>query len=71
MPNQWMSLRLGAVNSWGGAVRGFWTAELHRQWTAMANEMVRQSRRLGQDLDGADRQPQADASPLSATLRPA
>ena len=35
-------LWLTAVNSWAGAARGFWTAELHRQQTAMANEMVRQ-----------------------------
>ena len=42
MPNPWMSLWLSAANSSAGAVRGFWTAELHRQQTAMANEMVRQ-----------------------------
>ena len=42
MRNPWMSLWLTAVNSWAGAARGFWTAELHRQQTAMANEMVRQ-----------------------------
>jgi hypothetical protein len=43
MPNPWMSFWLSAVNSWAGAVRGFWTAELHRQQTAMANEMVHQT----------------------------
>ena len=43
MPNPWMSLWLSAANSWAGTVRGFWTAELHRQRTAMANEMVRQT----------------------------
>jgi hypothetical protein len=43
MPNPWMSLWLSAADSWAGAVRGFWTAEMHRQQTAMANEMVRQS----------------------------
>ena len=42
MPNPWVSLWLSAANSWASAVRGFWTAELHRQQTAMANEMVRQ-----------------------------
>ena len=42
MRNRWMSLWLTAVNSWAGAARGFWTAELYRQQTAMANEMVRQ-----------------------------
>jgi hypothetical protein len=43
MPNLWMSLWLSAANSWAGAVRGFWTAELHRQQTAMANEVVRRT----------------------------
>ncbi|HEX6144095.1 MAG TPA: hypothetical protein VFZ01_15355 [Geminicoccaceae bacterium] len=43
MPNPWMSLWLSAANSWAGAARGFWTAEMHRQQTAMANEMVRQT----------------------------
>jgi hypothetical protein len=43
MRNPWMSLRLSAANSWAGAMRGLWTAELHRQQTAVANEMVRQS----------------------------
>ena len=43
MRNPWMSLWLSDANSWAGAVRSFWTAELHRQRTAMANEMVRQT----------------------------
>ena len=43
MPNPWMSLWLSAANSWAGAARGFWTAEMHRQQTALANEMVRQT----------------------------
>ncbi len=43
MTNPWMSLWLSAANSWAGAMRGFWTAEAHRQQTAMANEMLRQS----------------------------
>jgi hypothetical protein len=42
MPNPWLSLWLSAANSWTSAVRSFWTAELRRQQTAMANEMVRQ-----------------------------
>jgi hypothetical protein len=37
-----MSLWLSAANSWAGAVRGFWTAEMRRQQTAMINEMSRQ-----------------------------
>jgi hypothetical protein len=41
--NPWMSLWLSAANSWAGAMRGLWTAELHRQQTAMANEMIRQT----------------------------
>ena len=43
MPNLWLSLWLSAANSWAGAAHGFWTAELRRQQTAMANEIVRQS----------------------------
>ena len=42
MPNPWLSLWLSAANSWAGAARGFWTAELHRQQSAITNEMVRQ-----------------------------
>jgi hypothetical protein len=42
MPNPWMSLWLSAANSWANAVRGFWTAELHRQQMSMANDMARQ-----------------------------
>jgi hypothetical protein len=42
MPNPWMSLWLSAANAWAGAVRGFWTAEMRRQQTAMINEMTRQ-----------------------------
>jgi hypothetical protein len=43
MTNPWMSMWLSAANSWAGAIRGVWTAELHRQQTAMANEMWRQT----------------------------
>jgi hypothetical protein len=43
MPNLWVSLWLSAANSWAGAVRGFWTAELHRQQRTMADELVRQT----------------------------
>lgn len=43
MGNPWMSLWLSAANSWAGAMRGLWTAELHRQQTAIANEMIRQT----------------------------
>jgi hypothetical protein len=43
MPNPWLSLWLSAANSWAGAMRGLWTAELHRQQTAIANEMARRT----------------------------
>ena len=43
MPNPWLSLHLSAANSRAGAMRGLWTAELHRQQTAAANEMIRQT----------------------------
>ena len=39
--NPWLSLWLSAANTWAGAARGFWTAEMHRQQTAMLNEMTR------------------------------
>ncbi len=42
MANPWMSLWLSAANAWAGAARGFWTAEMRRQQTAMLNEMTRQ-----------------------------
>ncbi|WP_135466958.1 hypothetical protein [Crenalkalicoccus roseus] len=42
MANPVMSMWLSAANAWAGAMRGFWTAELHRQQTAMMNEMLRQ-----------------------------
>jgi hypothetical protein len=43
MCNHWMSMWLSAANNWAGAMRGVWTAELHRQQTPMAYEMVRQT----------------------------
>jgi hypothetical protein len=43
MPNPWMSFWLSAANAWAGALRGFWTAQMRRQQTAIANEMVRQT----------------------------
>ena len=43
MHNPWMSLWRSAANAWAGAVRGFWTAELHRQQTAIVNQLVRQT----------------------------
>ena len=46
MSNPWLSLWLSAANSWAGAARGFWAAELHRQQTAMMNEMIRQTVRF-------------------------
>jgi hypothetical protein len=46
MPNPWMSLWLSAANTWAGAVRAFWTAEMRRQQTAMINEMTRQAVRF-------------------------
>ena len=46
MSNPWLSLWLSAANTWAGAARGFWTAELHRQQAAMMNEMSRQTMRF-------------------------
>ncbi|PVE22163.1 hypothetical protein DC522_22405 [Microvirga sp. KLBC 81] len=43
--NPWLSLWLSAANTWAGAARGFWAAELHRQQKAMVNEMTRPAAR--------------------------
>ena len=40
MRNPLMSLWVSAANSWAGAMRSLWTAELHRQQAALANEMI-------------------------------
>jgi len=46
MPNPWLSLWLSAANSWAGAARAFWTAEMRRQQSAITNEMIRQAMRF-------------------------
>jgi hypothetical protein len=46
LSNPWLSLWMSAANSWAGAARGFWTAEMHRQQSAMMNEMIRQTVRF-------------------------
>jgi hypothetical protein len=53
-----MSVWLSAANSWAGAARGFWTAEMRRQQTAMINEMIRQMLRF---WTGAWTQPSSGA----------
>jgi hypothetical protein len=40
MKNPWLSVWLSAANTWAGAARGFWTAEMHRQQGAVAREMT-------------------------------
>ena len=43
MKNPWMSLWLSGANSWAGAARGLWAAELpvdeHPPWRAFAGEL--------------------------------
>jgi hypothetical protein len=39
--NPWLSLWLSAANTWAGAARGFWTAEMQRQHKALSNTMAR------------------------------
>ncbi len=46
MSNPWLSFWLSAANSWAGAARGFSTAELRRQQSALVNEMTRQTLRF-------------------------
>jgi hypothetical protein len=53
-----MSVWLSAAKAWTGAVRGFWTAEMRRQETAMINEMTRQMVRF---WAGAWAQPTSNA----------
>ena len=38
--NPWMSLWLSAANTWAGAARGFWAAEMSRQQKAVLKEMT-------------------------------
>jgi hypothetical protein len=44
--NPWLSLWLGAANTWAGAARSFWSAELQRQQKTMLNEMRKPRGRL-------------------------
>lgn len=46
MSNPFLSLWLSQANAWTGAMRGFWTAEMHRQQTQMLNEMTQQAIRF-------------------------
>ena len=43
MKNPFLSFWLSAANQWAGAGRGLWLAELHRNQTAILNEMTRQA----------------------------
>lgn len=42
MKNPFMSFWLSAANQWASASRGLWMAEMHRQQTAMLDQMTRQ-----------------------------
>lgn len=60
MSNPWLGFWLSAANSWAGAARGFWTAELRRQQQAIVNEMIRQTLRFWTQAlapPGTDRKP--------------
>jgi hypothetical protein len=46
MTNPWLSVWLSAANSWAGAARGFWTAEMQRQQTVVMNQMIEQTTRF-------------------------
>ncbi len=43
--NPWLSLWLSAANTWAGAARGFWTAEMQRQHKALSTKTARSSAR--------------------------
>ena len=53
MTNPFMSMWLSAINSAAGQARGFWTAEMHRQQTAMMNRRGRPRDRATYDLHGS------------------
>ena len=40
MKNPFMSMWLSYANSYASMMRGFWSAEIQRQQTAMMNEMM-------------------------------
>ena len=42
MTNPSLSLWLSAANSWAGATRGFWTAEMQRQQSTMMIDFTEQ-----------------------------
>ena len=44
--NPWLSLWLSAANTWAGAGRSFWTAEMQRQQKTMLSEMTKPKGRL-------------------------
>lgn len=46
MSNPWLSFWLQAANTWAGAARGLWTAELHRQQSMMMQQMARETARF-------------------------
>jgi hypothetical protein len=49
MTNPFMSMWLSAMNSAAGQARAFWSAEMHRQQSAMVNEMTKQVWRFWAD----------------------
>lgn len=63
MKNPFMSMWLSQANAWSGAMRGFWTAEMHRQQTQMMQEMTKQ---MMQFWGGAWKMP---AAPVSIARR--
>jgi hypothetical protein len=46
MKNPFMSMWLSYANSYANMMRGFWTAEIQRQQTAMMNEMMSNMTRM-------------------------
>jgi hypothetical protein len=46
MKNPWLSLWLSAANSWAGAARGFWMAEMQRQQNATMSRLIEETARV-------------------------
>jgi hypothetical protein len=53
--NPWMSLWLSAANTWAGAARSFWVAEVRRQQQAVLKEATGSSTKRSRRKQSAPR----------------
>ena len=59
MKNPWLSLWLSAANTWAGAARGLWTAEVQRSTKALAGQMTGAARGQTPSRKKASKKPTA------------